>query len=108
MFLVNDALSFTTSTGHFDQLILGAVAPCMGFPAPFRRRFPARSCEVFAGYPMQTVFRFSRCGAGSDNKNRTQQPKPDHPFRDGLGSGSLCSDKKVKLAPAPSGAELEL
>ena len=26
----------------------------------------------------------------------TQQPEPDHPFRDGLDSGSLCSDKKVK------------
>ena len=29
-------------------------------------------------------------------KNATQQPKPDRPFRDGLGSGLLCSDKKVK------------
>ena len=61
-------MSFTTSTGHFDQLILGVPFSLHGFPAPFRRRFPARSCEVFAGYPMQTVFRFSRCGAGSDNK----------------------------------------
>ena len=61
-------VSFTTSTGHFDQLILGVPFSLHGFPAPFRRRFPARSCEVFAGYPMQTVFRFSRCGAGSDNK----------------------------------------
>ena len=63
-------VSFTTSTGHFDQLILGVPFSLHGFPAPFRRRFPARSCEVFAGYPMQTVFRFSRCGAGSGNKNR--------------------------------------
>ena len=61
-------VSFTTSTGHFDQLILGVPFSLHGFPAPFRRRFPARSCEVFAGYPMQTVFRFSRCGAGSGNK----------------------------------------
>ena len=29
-------------------------------------------------------------------KIATQQPEPDHPFRDGLGSGLLCSDKKVK------------
>ena len=29
-------------------------------------------------------------------KIATQQPEPDHPFRDGLGSGSLCSDQKVK------------
>ena len=65
---------------------------------------------VIAVYPMQTVFRFSRFNAGFGNKKiATQQPEPDHLFRDGLGSGLLCSDKKVKkLAPAPSGAELEL
>ena len=39
-----------------------------GFPAPFRRRFPALPCGVIAGYPMQTVMRFSRCGAGFGNK----------------------------------------
>ena len=61
-------VSFTTSTGHFDQLILGAPFSPHGFPAPFRRRFPALSCGVIAVYPMQTVFRFSRCGAGSGNK----------------------------------------
>jgi len=88
-------VSFTTSTGHFDQLILGAPFSLHGFPAPFRRRFPALPCGVIAGYPMQTVMRFSRCGAGFGNK-KSQQPEPDHPFRDGLGSGSLCSDKKVK------------
>ena len=61
-------MSFTTSTGHFDQLILGAPFSLHGFPAPFRRRFPALPCGVIAGYPMQTVFRFSRCSAGSGNK----------------------------------------
>ena len=35
---------------------------------PFQRRFPALPCGVVAGYPMQTVFRFSRCGAGFGNK----------------------------------------
>ena len=39
-----------------------------GFPAPFRRRFPALLLRVIAGYPMQTVMRFSRCGAGFGNK----------------------------------------
>ena len=39
-----------------------------GFPAPFRRRFPAFLLRVIAGYPMQTVFRFSRCGARFGNK----------------------------------------
>ena len=31
-----------------------------GFPAPFQRRFPALLVRVMAGYPMQTVIRFSR------------------------------------------------
>ena len=61
-------MSFTTSTGHFDQLILGVPFSLHGFPAPFRRRFPALPCGVIAGYPMQTVMRFSRCGAGFGNK----------------------------------------
>ena len=61
-------MSFTTSTGHFDQWILGLPFALHGFPAPFRRRFPALPCGVIAGYPMQTVFRFSRCGAGFGNK----------------------------------------
>ena len=60
--------SFTTSTGHFDQLILGAPFSLHGFPAPFRRRFPALPYGVIAVYPMQTVMRFSRCGAGFGNK----------------------------------------
>ena len=33
--------SFTRSTGHFDQLILGVPFSLRGFPAPFQRRFPA-------------------------------------------------------------------
>ena len=39
-----------------------------GFPAPFRRRFPALLLRVIAVYPMQTVFRFSRCSAEFGNK----------------------------------------
>ena len=35
-----------------------------GFPAPFRRRFPALPYGVMAVYLMQTVFRFSRFIAG--------------------------------------------
>ena len=61
-------MSFTTSTGHFDQLILGAPFSLHGFPAPSQRRFPALPCGVIAVYPMQTVMRFSRCGAGFGNK----------------------------------------
>ena len=76
-----------------------------GFPAPSRRRFPALPYGVIAGYPMQTVMRFSRCGAGFGNKKiATQQPEPDHPFRDGLGSGSLCSDRKLKTCSGSFGS----
>ena len=39
-----------------------------GFPTPSRRRFPALLLRIFAVYPMQTVMRFSRCGAGFGNK----------------------------------------
>ena len=61
-------VSFTTSTGHSDQLMLGVPFSLHGFPAPSRRRFPALLLRVIAGYPMQTVMRFSRCGAGFGNK----------------------------------------
>ena len=53
---------------HFDWLILSVPFSLHGFPAPFRRRFPALLLRVIAGYPMQTVMRFSRCGAGFGNK----------------------------------------
>ena len=48
----------------------GCQLPCSlhGFPAPFQRRFPALLLRVIAVYPMQTVMRFSRCGAGFGNK----------------------------------------
>ena len=57
-----------TSCAHFEHMRLGAPFSLHGFPAPFRRRFPALPCGVIAGYPMQTVMRFSRCGAGFGNK----------------------------------------
>ena len=38
---VDNWIKFTTSIGHFDQLILGALFSLHGVPAPFRRRFPA-------------------------------------------------------------------
>lgn len=65
---VDNWIKFTTSIGHFDQLILGVPFSLHGFPAPFRRRFPALPYEVMAVYPIQTVMRFSRCGAGFGNK----------------------------------------
>ena len=43
-----------------------------GFPAPFRRRFPALLLRVIAGYPMQTVIQFSRFNAGTATKKPPQ------------------------------------
>ncbi len=52
--------------------------------------------RVIAGYPTQTVFRLSGYGAGFGNKKSPHNNLNPPPFRDSLGSGSLCSDKKVK------------
>jgi hypothetical protein len=52
----------------FDQLTLGAPFSLHGFPAPFRRRFPALLLRVIAGYSMQTVIRFSRFNEQNGNK----------------------------------------
>ena len=69
----------------------------MAFLPPSGGVFRLSSCGVIAGYPMQTVMRFSRCGAGFGNKKSPHNNlNLTIPFRDGLGSGSLCSDKKVK------------
>ena len=60
---------------------------------------------AFSGSPSQGLRRVSHADGHAVVKVRcwiwqqkiaTQQPEPDHPFRDGLGSGLLCSDKKVK------------
>jgi len=48
-----------------------------GFPAPFRRRFSALPCGVIAGYPMQTVMRFSR--SNGQNGNKKSRHKTDQP-----------------------------
>ena len=41
---------------------------CAVLPAWISCPLPALPCGVIAGYPMQTVFRFSRYGAGFGNK----------------------------------------
>ena len=48
--------------------LLSCFYPFRAFRKPFRRHFPARSYGVVAGYPMQTVMRFSRYGAEFGNK----------------------------------------
>ena len=43
-------------------------SPCMDFLPPSSGVFRLSHLGIIAGYPMQTVFRFSRCGAGFGNK----------------------------------------
>ena len=45
-------------------------SPCMDFLPPSGGVFRLSHLGGIAGYPMQTVMRFSRCGAGYGNKNR--------------------------------------
>ena len=77
----------------------------MAFLPPLGGVFRLSLLGVIAGYPMQTVMRLSRYGTGFGNKKiATQQPEPDHSFRDGLGSGSLCSDRKLKTCSGSFGS----
>ena len=69
VFLVNDALCHSPhQLAILTSWYWVRRSPCMAFLPPFRRRFPALHCGVIAVYPMQTVFRFSRCGAEFGNK----------------------------------------
>ena len=78
---------------HFDHIVLLRnweinVLPFSlhGFPAPFRRRFPVLPYGVMAGYPMQTVMRFSRSSGQNGNKKAvTKQTSPAFAF-----SGRSC------------------
>ena len=102
-------MSFTISTGHFDQLILGAPFSLHGFPTPFRQRFPALPCGVIAVYPMQTVMRFSRYGAEFGNKKSPHNNRNlTIPSGMALVRVRYVAIESQKLAPAPPGAELEL
>ena len=69
VFLVNDALCHSPhQLAILTSWYWVCRSPCMDFLPPFRRRFPALPCGVIAGYPMQTVMRFSRFGARFGNK----------------------------------------
>ena len=77
------------------------------FPPPFRRRFPALPCGVIAGYPMQTVMRFSRYTEQNGNKKvATKQTGHAFDFSEGLAS-RLCSELKSQKGelPSPAGTE---
>ena len=78
-----------------------------GVPAPSRRRFPALLLRIIAGYPMQTVMRFSKCEAGTATKKvATKQTGHAFAFSEGLAS-RLCSDLKSQKGelPSPAGTE---
>ena len=69
VFLVNDALCHSPhQLAILTSWYWVCRSPCMDFLPPFWRRFPALLLRVFAVYPMQTVMRLSRFGAGFGNK----------------------------------------
>jgi len=68
----------------------------MDFLPPSGGVFRLALARSLPGIPCRRSFDFQGAVLDLAIKIATQQPKPDHPFRDGLGSGSLCSDKKVK------------
>ena len=69
MFLVNDVfVLFPQSGGHFDHFDIECAVLPAWLSSPLSATFPALPCGVIAVYPMQTVFRLSRFGAGFGNK----------------------------------------
>ena len=81
----------------------------MDFLPPSGGVFRLSLLGVIARPPMQTVMRFSRCGAGCGNKK-----SPHNNLNLTIPSGMALvrvryvAIESQKLAPAPSGAELEL
>ena len=69
MFLVNDALCHSPhQLAILTSWYWVCRSPCMDFLPPSGGVFRLSHLGVIAGYPMQTVMRFSRCGAGFGNK----------------------------------------
>ena len=82
-----------------------ALPPCF---ACWRSR-QCCPCGVIAVYPMQTVFRFSRCGARFGNKNRhTTTSNLTIPSGIALVLGLLCSDKRAKTCSGSFGRRTEI
>ena len=74
---------FLPPLGGVSRLSLAGSSPCI----PCRRSF------CFQGAVLDLAIKIA-----------TQQPEPDHPFRDSLGSGSLCSDRKLKTCSGSFGS----
>ena len=81
----------------------------MAFLPPSGGVFRLSLLGVIAGYPMQTVMRFSRCGAKFGNKKSPHNNlNLTTPSGMALVRVRYVAIESQKLAPAPSGAELEL
>ena len=90
---------------HFDWLILSVPFSLHGFPAPFRRRFPALLLRVIAGYPMQTVMRLSRYGAEFGNK-KSPHNNLNLTIPSGMALVRVCyvAIRKLKTCSGPFGS----
>ena len=81
----------------------------MDFLPPSSGVFRLSLLGVIAGYPMQTVMRFSRYGAEFGNKKSPHNNlNLTTPSGMALVRVRYVAIESQKLAPAPSGAELEL
>ena len=93
--------SFYSATGKSTS----CRSPCMAFLPPVRRRFPALLLRVIAGYRMQTVFRFSRYGAGFGNK-KSPHNNLNLTIPSGMASVRVCyvAIRKSKTCSGSSGS----
>jgi hypothetical protein len=81
----------------------------MAFLPPLGSVFRLSLLGVIAGYLIQTVMRFSRCGAGFGNKKSPHNNlNLTTPSGMALVRVRYVAIESQKLAPAPLGAELEL
>ena len=71
-------------------------SPCMDFLPPSGGVFRLSLVGSSPCIPCRRSFDFQGAVRDLAIKIATQQPEPDHPFRDSLGSGLLCSDKRAK------------
>lgn len=89
------------------DLKFGVPFSLHGLPTPFQRRFPALPCGVMAGYPMQTVIRFSRSDGGKSGNKKSPQNKPNRTTPSGEALIQVCyvAIRKLKTALAVLSAE---
>ena len=80
-------------------------SPCMDFLPPSGGVFRLSHLGVIAGYPMQTVMRLSRCGAGFGNK-KSPHNNLNLPIPSGMALVRVCyvAIRKLKTCSGSFGS----